>query len=158
MLPPSKAFIYWNKLNHHDNRSDGELAYCSINGLARNFEYMWDGNRYGFKSKINGVGRPTIRIHPTQKPIKLYEWILKNYGFNKDGTKRTILDTHFGSLSIGIACADMGFDLTAYEIDEDYFKAAIKRLYNHVNQLNAFIDRPVIEVNGIDLNEYIKQL
>lgn len=134
-LPTCKGFIYWNKLNHHENRSSGELAYCSINGLAKHFEYMWDGNRYGFKSqKIEGVGKPSIRIHPTQKPIKLYEWLLMNYA--KEGDK--ILDTHLGSGSIAIACHNLGFDLTACELDTEYFEAAIKRINNHKAQTRLF--------------------
>lgn len=134
-LPTCKGFIYWNKLNHHENRSSGELAYCSINGLAKHFEYMWDGNRYGFKSqKIEGVGKPSIRIHPTQKPIKLYEWLLMNYA--KEGDK--ILDTHLGSGSIAIACHNLGFDLTACELDTEYFEAAIKRINNHKSQTRLF--------------------
>jgi site-specific DNA-methyltransferase (adenine-specific) len=131
-LPTCKGFIYWNKLNHHDNRSSGELAYCSINGLPKHFEYMWDGNRYGFKSqKIQGVGKPSIRIHPTQKPVKLYEWLLMNYA--KEGDR--ILDTHLGSGSIAIACHNLGFDLTGYELDKEYFDNAIKRIKNHQAQL-----------------------
>ena len=154
-LPPCKGFIYWNKLNHHDNRSKGELAYCSIDGLARHFEYMWDGNRYGFKSeKIQGVGKPSIRIHPTQKPVKLYEWLLMNYAQRKCNHKHNeserhlctdcrnsdvkILDTHLGSGSIAIACHNLGFDLTACELDKDYFDAAIKRIEQHKKQIRMF--------------------
>jgi len=133
-LPPCKGFIYWNKLNHHDNRSDGELAYTSFNKLARHFEYMWDGNRYGFKGAINGVGKKSIRIHPTQKPVKLYEWLLMNYA--KDGF--TILDTHLGSGSIAIACHNLGYDLTACELDKDYYDAAIKRIEQHKAQIRMF--------------------
>ena len=72
-----------------------------------------------------------IRIHPTQKPVALYKWLLKNYA--KEGDK--ILDTHFGSGSIAIACYDMGFDLEAYELDKDYYEASIKRLKLHKKQL-----------------------
>jgi site-specific DNA-methyltransferase (adenine-specific) len=133
-LPPCKGFIYWNKLNHHDNRSDGELAYTSFNKLARHVEYMWDGNRYGFKGAISGVGKKSTRIHPTQKPVKLYEWLLMNYA--KEGDK--ILDTHLGSGSIAIACHNLGFDLTACELDPEYYEAAIKRIENHKAQQRLF--------------------
>lgn len=134
-LPPCKGFIYWNKLNHHNNRSMGELAYCSINGLSKHFEYMWDGNRYGFKNhKIKGVGQPSIRIHPTQKPVSLYEWLLINYA--KEGDK--ILDTHLGSGSIAIACHNLGFELTACELDKDYYNDSIKRIKQHISQLRIF--------------------
>lgn len=74
------------------------------------------------------------RIHPTQKPVKLYKWLLKNYA--KEGD--TILDTHFGSLSIGIACHDMKFDLTAIELDADYYEQAKQRLIYHQRQLTLF--------------------
>ena len=78
------------------------------------------------------MGNKEKRIHPTQKPVKLYEWLLKNYA--KEGDK--IIDTHFGSLSIGLACHNMGFDLTAFEIDKDYFEAGQKRLIEHQKQGN----------------------
>ena len=133
-LPPCKGFIYWNKLNHHDNRSDGELAYTSFNKLARHFEYMWDGNRYGFKGAISGVGKKSIRIHPTQKPVKLYEWLLMNYAKEND----KILDTHLGSGSIAIACHNLGYELTGCELDKDYYEAAMKRIEQHKQQQRLF--------------------
>ena len=129
-----KGFICWNKLNHHDNRADVEMAWTSFNNLAKYIEYMWDGNRYGTKGNIKGVGKPTIRIHPTQKPIKLYEWLLMNYA--KEGDK--ILDTHLGSGSIAIACHNLGYDLTACEIDKEYYEASLKRLKQHQSQLTIF--------------------
>ncbi len=133
-LPPCKGFIYWNKLNHHDNRSDGELAYTSFNKLAKHFEYMWDGNRYGFKGAINGVGKKSIRIHPTEKPVALYEWLLMNYAKEDD----KILDTHLGSGSIALACHNLGYDLTACELDKEYYNAAIKRIEQHKAQIRMF--------------------
>ena len=74
------------------------------------------------------------KCHPTQKPVALYKWLLKNYA--KEGDK--ILDTHGGSMSIAIACHDMGFDLDLWELDEDYFKAGKKRFENHCKQLQMF--------------------
>jgi site-specific DNA-methyltransferase (adenine-specific) len=71
------------------------------------------------------------KIHPTQKPVKLYEWILMKYA--KEGDK--ILDTHLGSGSIAIACHNLGYDLTGYEIDKEYFEAAQKRIKEHKSQL-----------------------
>lgn len=133
-VAPCKEFIFWNKLNHHDNRSDGELAWTSFNGLCQYFEYMWDGNRYGTKGNIKGVGRPTIRIHPTEKPIALYKWLLKNYA--KEGDK--ILDTHLGSGSSRIAADSMGFDFWGYELDKEYFDASCKRFDQYKAQLNLF--------------------
>lgn len=134
-LPTSKGFIYWNKLNHHDNRSDGELAYTSFDRLGKHFEYMWDGNRYGFKGNIQGVGRKSNRIHPTQKPVKLYEWLLKNYA--KEGDR--ILDTHLGSGSIAIACHNYEFDLVGCELDKEYYDAMMTRYNDHIAQQNLFI-------------------
>jgi len=130
LLPSCKCFIFWNKLNHHENRSDGEVAYTSFNLLAKYFEYMWDGNRYGFKGNIQGVGEKTIRIHPTEKPVKLYEWILSKYAKEND----KILDTHGGSMSIAIACHNLKFDLDLCELDTDYFKAGKERFDEHCKQ------------------------
>ena len=120
-LPKSMGWIFWDK-GQRINNSDGELAFTSFNRALRVVEY----NRV--ELLIEGT------IHPTQKPIKLYKWLLKNYA--KQGDK--ILDTHFGSLSIGIACHDMGFELTACELDKDYYEAGKKRLINHQKQLNLF--------------------
>ena len=131
---PCKEFIFWNKLNHHDNRSDGEMAWTSFGGLAKYFEYMWDGNRYGTKDKINGVGKPTIRIHPCEKPIALYKWLLKNYA--KPEFK--IIDTHAGSCSSVIAFLEFGCQWIAFEIDKDYYEAANKRIENYKLQLKLF--------------------
>jgi len=128
---PCKDFIFWNKLNHHDNRSDGEFAWTSFNGLAKNFEYMWDGNRYGTHGNIKGVGKKTIRIHPTQKPVALYKWILNKYA--KSDMK--IIDTHAGSCSSVLAFLDFGCDWIAFEKDKDYYRDAMKRIENHKLQL-----------------------
>jgi site-specific DNA-methyltransferase (adenine-specific) len=76
----------------------------------------------------------TNKIHPTQKPVKLYEWLLMNYA--KEGD--TILDTHLGSGSIAIACHNLGYDLTGYEIDKDYYEAALKRIEQHKAQKRLF--------------------
>lgn len=134
MLPPCKGFIYWNKLNHHENRSDGELAYTSFNTLGRHFEYMWDGNRYGFSENIKGVGQKSIRIHPTQKPVALYLWLIQKYA--EPGDK--ILDTHLGSGSSALAAHDLGFDFVGYELDTEYFDKAQERLRQHQRQLSLF--------------------
>ena len=74
------------------------------------------------------------KIHPTQKPVKLYEWLLMNYA--KEGDK--ILDTHLGSGSIALACHNLGFDLTACELDKEYYEASLKRLKEHQNQIRMF--------------------
>jgi site-specific DNA-methyltransferase (adenine-specific) len=119
---PSKGWIVWYKGQDGLTMSDAELSFSSFNVPTRvvrinRVELLKDGT-----------------IHPTQKPVKLYKWLLQNYA--KEGD--TILDTHFGSLSIGIACHDMGFELTAIELDEDFYEAGKKRLINHQKQLNLF--------------------
>ena len=75
-----------------------------------------------------------IRIHPTQKPVKLYEWLLMNYANVGD----KILDTHLGSGSIALACHNLGYDLTACELDKEYYDAAIKRINEHKQQIRMF--------------------
>ena len=126
-LNPSMGWIFWDKDSSGDF-SDGELAYTSFNKALKKVKITWMGMRqYNMKNK-------EIRIHPTQKPVQLYKWLLKNYA--KEGD--TILDTHFGSLSIGIACHDMKFDLTAIELDADYYEQAKQRLIYHQRQLTLF--------------------
>ena len=120
-LPPSMGWVFWDK-GQDLTMSDGELAFTSFERALRRViinraEIIKDGS-----------------IHPTQKPVKLYKWLLDNYA--KEGDK--ILDTHLGSGSIAIACYDMGFDLEAYEIDTDYYNAAVKRLEQHKAQLQLF--------------------
>jgi site-specific DNA-methyltransferase (adenine-specific) len=104
---------------------EGEVAICSTHKSVQIFEFTWNGMIQGdMKNK-------ETRIHPTQKPVALYKWILDKYA--KQGDK--ILDTHLGSGSIAIACHDYGFDLTACELDREYFEAAMKRLKDHQKQL-----------------------
>ena len=97
-----------------------ELAWTSFDKLAKIFRMS--------------VPKTGGKIHPTQKPIKLYEWLLMNYA--KEGDK--ILDTHLGSGSIAIACHNLKYDLTACELDKEYFDAAMKRLNKHKQQLTMF--------------------
>jgi len=122
-LSASMGWIFWDKEASSDF-SDGELAYTSFERALRMFKFAWMGMRQGdMKNKEH-------RIHPTQKPVALYKWLLKNYA--KEGD--TILDTHLGSGSIAIACWDMGFDLTGYELDPDYYAAAVVRVEKHQSQ------------------------
>jgi len=122
-LEPSMGWIFWDKDSSGDF-SDGELAYTSFNKALRKVKITWMGMRqYNMKNKEN-------RIHPTQKPVALYKWLLSRYA--KPGDK--ILDTHGGSGSICIACHDLGFDLTWMELDADYYKAACKRYKDHAAQ------------------------
>ena len=122
-----RCFIYWHKGNPVSNFADGELAWTSFNKNAKQFDYRYYANLEGNTS----TGK---KFHPTQKPVALYEWLLMNYA--KEGDK--ILDTHIGSGSIAIACHNLGFDLTACELDEDYYKACIKRLEQHTSQVRMF--------------------
>jgi site-specific DNA-methyltransferase (adenine-specific) len=121
--------ISWFKNVGSDNDySDCELAMSSFNNKVTYVKIDWSG----FIMPENERG--TKRIHPTQKPINLYKWILDKYA--KEGDK--ILDTHLGSGSIAIACHDYKFDLTACELDKEYFDAAMKRLNDHRKQTSLF--------------------
>lgn len=125
---PSVGRIIWDKKNDKSTFSKCELASHSFGLRVDQFRYTWNGMlQEDMKNK-------ETRIHPTQKPVKLYEWLLMNYA--KEGDK--ILDTHLGSGSIAIACHNLGFDLTGYEIDQEYFQAAVKRYQQHKNQLRIF--------------------
>ena len=113
-LPVSRCWLYWQKLMGGDF-SDGELAWTSFDKVVKEFTYC---NKYHGK------------IHPTQKPVALYKWLLTNYA--KQGDK--ILDTHVGSASSLIACYDMGFDAVGFELDPDYYKASKQRLDDFMAQ------------------------
>ncbi len=123
----SSCWIVWDKLNGATDFADCELAWASFRTAVRKFKFQWQGMLQGYSGN---KARNEIRIHPNQKPVRLYEWLLKNYA--KPGDK--IIDTHFGSLSIGIACDIMGYDLDAWEIDQDYFEAGRARLERHQQQ------------------------
>lgn len=114
-----RCFIFWDKTIHGNSYADGELAWTSFDQVARYYRKNI--------AQVNSEGR----IHPTQKPETIYAYLLNNYA--KQGDK--ILDTHLGSGSIAIACYDMGFDLTGFEIDKDYYDAAVNRLETHKKQL-----------------------
>ena len=122
-LPESRGWVCWDKVEHGKNFSKFELAWTSFDKITEIFR---QNNHGGFVAV--GVNK---KIHPTQKHLKLYEWLLMNYA--KEGDK--ILDTHLGSGSIAIACHNLGYDLTACELDKEYFEAAMKRLNNHTAQL-----------------------
>lgn len=121
-MPPTRCFLIWDKQQPEGvSFASCEYAWTSFDKSAKTF--------YQRPQKADN-----IRIHPTQKPVKLYEWLLMNYA--KEGDK--ILDTHLGSGSIAIACHNLGFDLTACELDKDYYQAAIKRIEEHKKQLRMF--------------------
>lgn len=119
----NRGFIFWDKIQVSANHADGELAWTSFNQNAKTFRYCWSGNRYGPEHYIKGVGQTSNRIHPTQKPVDLYRWLLHHYAKPND----KILDTHLGSQSSRIAAYKLGFDFWGYEIDEDYFKQGCER-------------------------------
>lgn len=103
--------------------SEADLASCSLQKRITIFRYRWNGNVQGKTINWDNTGEDA-RIHPTQKPVALYEWILLNYA--KPCQK--IFDSHVGSGSSAIACQKMGFDFVGCELDPDYFQAATKRL------------------------------
>lgn len=121
----SKSWLVWDKKNPDRCFADAELAWCSRIDNVRiiNLKRVQELNK-----KDGG------KIHPTQKPVSLYEWIIMRYA--KEGDK--ILDTHLGSGSIAIACHNLGYDLEGYELDKDYFEAAKKRLKQHQSQIKMF--------------------
>lgn len=122
------GMIYWHKNVTMPTYSTGELAWISWMNKLDFVDITWHGMlQSDMKNK-------ETRIHPTQKPTALYKWILEKYA--KPDFK--ILDTHLGSGSIAIACHDYGFELTACELDKDYYDAAIKRIKNHVGQQKLF--------------------
>lgn len=121
-LPANRHFLIWRKLTISENFT---MAMC---------EYAWSSFDKNAKW-IEIAPQDPNRFHPTQKPVKLYEWILINYA--KENYK--ILDTHLGSGSIAIACHNLGYDLTGYEIDKEYFEAAQKRINIHKQQKRLFI-------------------
>lgn len=157
-LPPKMGWIVWDKGQRCFSLADGELAWTSFDKAMRIFTYA--------RAKALKEGK----IHPTQKPIELYKWILDNYATCKsckntgsymedvagDGGSRMeqpcdciiceddkirsfrILDTHLGSGSIAIACHDYGFELTACELDKEYYYKAVERIKNHVSQQKLF--------------------
>ena len=126
-LRPSRGFIYWDKKKAVPNFSAGELAYTSFQRPSTCFRHMWNG-----VSKSSERGNKNI--HPTQKPIALYKWLLKNYATPGD----TIFDSHVGSGSIRIACHDMGYDFIGCEIDPGYYEAQEKRYQSYIAQGDLF--------------------
>lgn len=118
-LPPTRTIICWEKVVMIPTMSQIEIAWTSFDSPARII-------------KINNTDKK--RFHPTQKPAALYKWLLDKYAKPED----KILDTHLGSGSIAIACHDYGFELTACELDKEYYDKAIKRINNHILQQKLF--------------------
>lgn len=125
-LPLTGAWIFWDKnVPEGVSFADGELAWTSGNKALKKAKIPYSGFQ---GSDENG------KIHPTQKPVTLYKWLLDKYANKGD----KILDTHLGSMSIAIACHDYGFYLTGCELDEEYFNSGVKRVQNHISQLKMF--------------------
>mgnify|MGYP006093678887 FL=1 len=144
-LPHSQGWICWDKVFNDDfrgkkltrggvpreNMQDFELAWTSFKKKPTFLRFTQIGNLIGFGTNISVNYNHKKKIHPTQKHYKLYEWLLMNYA--KEGDK--ILDTHLGSGSIAIACHNLGYDLTACELDKENYEASIKRINQHKAQL-----------------------
>jgi site-specific DNA-methyltransferase (adenine-specific) len=127
-LPASSCWLVWDKLNGGTDFADCELAWTSFTSAVRKFTYRWAGMLQGdMKNK-------EWRIHPTQKPVKLYDWILTHYA--KPGM--SILDTHVGSGSSRIAADKHGLDFIGYELDLDYWTAQEKRYAEYKSQMTLW--------------------
>jgi site-specific DNA-methyltransferase (adenine-specific) len=118
-LPPTRCIIVWDKMQPFENFSQVEIAWTSFSSPAQLFQF---DNRTGDK------------IHPVQKPIRLYKWLLHKYAKQDD----KILDTHLGSGSSAIACHDYDFEMTGIEISKEYFDKASARIKRHQQQIKLF--------------------
>lgn len=131
--------IVWDKVNGDSSFSDCEIASCSMHDSVRLFRYMWDGMQ-----QAKSLSEPHVvqgnkklnetRIHPTQKPVALYKWLLSKYASVGD----KILDTHLGSGGSRIAAYQMGFDFVGYEVDKSYFDAQERRFKLAIKQQSLF--------------------
>ena len=130
-LPPSRGFICWDKRLNGLVRSFADCEYAWMDnelGVARMFRFVWDGMiQENMKSKEE-------RIHPTQKPVALYEWLLARYA--KEGD--IILDTHVGSASSLIACHNTNHKFVGFELDREYYEMAQKRLDQETAQMTIY--------------------
>jgi site-specific DNA-methyltransferase (adenine-specific) len=123
-MPPSEYFLVWDKAQTVDNFATAEYAWVSM-GLKKPAKIY----RYSIHKH-----NQTDKIHPTQKPVALYKWLLDKYAKPND----KILDTHGGSMSIAIACHDYRFELDLCELDAEYYAKGVERVQNHVKQLKMF--------------------
>lgn len=126
-LPNTEYFIIWDKQQTVDNFASAEYAWTNCKMPAKVF-------RYSIHKVMSDRKAEGGKIHPTQKPIALYKWLLKNYA--KEGDK--ILDTHVGSASSLIACYQMNFDYIGFELDKEYFDKATKRIADEMAQISLF--------------------
>jgi site-specific DNA-methyltransferase (adenine-specific) len=129
--PYNRGFIIWDKNQPEslNNFSMAEMAWTSFDKPSKIFKFSVRKNRN--------------KVHPTQKPIELYEWLLKMYAQKDD----KILDTHLGSGTIAIACYQMGYDLTACEVDNNYFDKALRKIKQHIPQAELEVFKP----NGVSI-------
>jgi site-specific DNA-methyltransferase (adenine-specific) len=139
-LFPSMGWVFWFKQKGM-TFADGELAWTSFQRATRQYDLSGMGA---------GAGADKFKIHPTQKPIKLYEWLLTNYA--KQGDK--ILDTHLGSGSSRIAAYNLGFDFVGCEIDKDYYEAQEERFQRHTAQIRLFDIVPEPTAEQMKLNDH----
>jgi DNA modification methylase len=128
----SPCWIIWDKDNGASSFADAELAYTSFKTAARIYKYMWNGMHQG--SLGGDVKKNTTRIHPTQKPVQLYNWLLHNYA--RPGQK--IIDTHLGSASSAIAAHYYGVEFLGIELDKAYYDLAVERFNNETSQETMF--------------------
>jgi len=138
----SSAWLVWDKDNSGDF-ADCELAWTSFDSAVRKFRYRWNGMLQ------EDMANKERRIHPTQKPVALYRWLLQNYA--KPGQR--ILDTHGGSMSIAIACDIEGYDLDLCELDADYFASGKKRLEAHQAQPRMFAPEAIAQPTQLSLDQ-----
>lgn len=144
ILPKTEYFIVWDKMQTVDNFASAEYAWTNCNKPARVF-------RYGVHQMMQDRNKEGGKIHPTQKPIALYTWLLQNYA--KRGDK--ILDTHVGSASSLIACHRMGFEYWGMELDADYYKAASERLEKEKSMQPLFSPEEIYkpQQQGLDFED-----
>lgn len=124
-LPVSRGWIFWDKKRENQDFSDGELAFTSFDKGLKKAVFAWDGFRQG------DMKNPEKRIHPTQKPVRLYQWILKTYAKPGD----IILDTHVGSGSSLIACQSLGFDYVGFELSKKHYTDARNRIKKGIQKI-----------------------
>ena len=124
----SSCWIVWDKVNGESDFADCELAWTSFKSAVRKFEFRWAGMLQG------NMKNKEVRIHPTQKPVALYEWLLSRYAKVGD----IILDTHVGSASSLLACHRTNHKFVGFELDKNYYKLSKERLDNEIAQLRLF--------------------
>lgn len=151
----SPGRIIWDKVNGKSSFSDCEIAYCSMHDSVRQIRYMWNGMMQGKSIKEGHIQKGNkklneVRIHPTQKPVILYEWLLLTYA--SEGDK--ILDTHLGSGSSRLAAFKHGFDFVGYEKDKKHYKAQERRFLKEkpdLRQYQEFIKETTKKSKTLDL-------